>query len=60
MWFEHFCHFSSNLKLFKFGSLWFHFYCYFSPKFKNLLFLLLQPAYFVFLCRGNFVHVILI
>ncbi|MFS7938423.1 hypothetical protein Hanom_Chr05g00439521 [Helianthus anomalus] len=55
MWFGHLCHFSPNLKLFKFGSLWFHFCCHFSPKFKTPLFLLLKAAYFVFLFRGKLV-----
>ncbi|MFS7933662.1 hypothetical protein Hanom_Chr04g00382481 [Helianthus anomalus] len=47
MWFDQFCHFSSNLKLFTSGSLWFAFCCHFSPKSKNPLFSLLKTDYFV-------------
>ncbi|MFS7935148.1 hypothetical protein Hanom_Chr05g00400051 [Helianthus anomalus] len=60
IWFGQFCHFSPNLKFFKFGSLWFVFCCHFSPNLKISHFLLFQHAFFVFLCRGSFVHLFFI
>ncbi|MFS7948516.1 hypothetical protein Hanom_Chr06g00560891 [Helianthus anomalus] len=35
LWFDQFCHFSPNLKLFVSVSLWFHFCCHFGPKVKS-------------------------
>ncbi|MFS7917589.1 hypothetical protein Hanom_Chr03g00190901 [Helianthus anomalus] len=60
LWFGQFCHFSPNLKLFNSGSLWFASYFHFSPKLKNSHFLLFQHPFFVFICRGSFVHLIFI
>ncbi|MFS7937573.1 hypothetical protein Hanom_Chr05g00429241 [Helianthus anomalus] len=40
LWFRQFCHFRSNLKLFKSGFPWFTFSCHFSPKLKISHFLL--------------------
>ncbi|MFS7956035.1 hypothetical protein Hanom_Chr07g00649821 [Helianthus anomalus] len=57
MCFGQFCHFSTNLKLFKSESLWFAFCCHFNPNLKISHFLLFEHAFFVFLFRGIFVQV---
>ncbi|MFS8001102.1 putative 6,7-dimethyl-8-ribityllumazine synthase [Helianthus anomalus] len=60
LWFGHFCHFSPNLKLFKYASLWYHFYCHFGPKVKSDQIPQIKPPCFVIFFRGNFVIFVLL
>ncbi|MFS7983953.1 hypothetical protein Hanom_Chr11g00980791 [Helianthus anomalus] len=60
LWFVHFCHFSTKLKLFASESLWFQFYCHFGPKMKSDHIFLIKSCNFVIFLRGKSGHICLI
>ncbi|MFS7997842.1 hypothetical protein Hanom_Chr12g01146701 [Helianthus anomalus] len=55
MRFDHFCYFSLNLKPFASGFLWFYFFYHFDPKINQLIFLKLNPDFFVLFLRGKMI-----